>query len=156
MKELLEYRQKLIERLGEVAAEFRAACLAVEDPHAATQENGWSVHQVAVHTRDVDKRVYGWRLRRTLEEENPEFPNFDGEAYMREHYDPAEPLEKVLAELVTSVEESIRLLRDLPPSAWTRPSRHQTQGSGLTLQTWVERGLKHIEEHLETVKRARR
>jgi len=156
MKELLEYRQKLIERLGEVASEFRAACLAVEDPYALPPENGWSVHQVAVHTRDVDKLVYGWRLRRTLEEENPEFLNFDGEAYMREHYDPTEALEKVLAELVASVEASIRLLRPLPPSAWARPSRHPTQGGGLTLQTWVERGLKHIEEHLEAVKQARR
>lgn len=156
MKELLEYRQKLLERLGEAASEFRAACLAVEDPYAPIEKDGWSAHQVAVHVRDVDRLVYGWRIRRTLEEENPEFPNFDGDAYMREHYDPAEPLDKILAELTASVEESLRLLRTLPPQAWARPSRHQTQGSGLTLQTWVERGLRHIEEHLETIKRAGR
>jgi len=32
-------------------------------------------------------------------------------------------------------------------------SRHTTLGSGLTLQSWVEKDLAHIEEHLETVRK---
>jgi hypothetical protein len=154
MKELNEYRQKLINRLQEAAREFCEACLAVKDPYAPLEAGGWNVHQVAVHTRDTDKMVYGLRARRTLAEENPEFKNFDGEAYMAAHYDPGESLNQLLQEFNASITSLAEALRGLPDEAWSRPSRHETQGGGLTLQTWVERGLGHIEEHLKTVKKA--
>ena len=51
------------------------------------------MHQLAVHTHDVDKIVYRVHARRTIKEDNPEFPNFDGDAYMAEHYDAKEPLQ---------------------------------------------------------------
>ncbi len=70
--------------------------------------DGWSIHQIAAHTRDVEKMVYGWRVRRTLEDENPLFENFDGEAWMAEHYQADEPMETILNELVDSVQEACR------------------------------------------------
>jgi hypothetical protein len=155
MKELKEYREKLVERLVESARAFREACLAAPDPFAPVEENGWNVHQLAVHTRDVDRLVYGLRVRRTATEENPEFPNFDGEAYMRESYRESEPLSEVLDELVANVAALAELLRSQPAEGWSRPSRHTTLGGGLTLQSWVEKDLGHIEEHLEAVKRYR-
>jgi len=154
MKELLEYRRKLLEKLVSTATEFRAACLAVKDPYAPLAEGGWNVHQVAVHTRDVDKLVYGLRARRTAQEENPEFQNFDGEAYMAEHYDASESLKGMLDGFVENIESLTEMLRGLPVEAWSRESRHATLGSGFTMQTWVERNLAHVEEHLETVKKA--
>jgi hypothetical protein len=45
----------------------------------------------------------------------------------------------------------VEWLRGLPLDSWSRVSRHTTLGSNLTLQTWVEKDLAHIEEHLETV-----
>ena len=155
MEELLEYRTNVLARLANGANEFRAACLAVEDPYTPLEEGGWNVHQVAVHTRDVDKLVYGLRARRTLAEDNPEFPNFDGDAYMAEHYDTAEPLSGLLNGFVENVEALVEMLRALPIEAWSRESRHATLGSGFTLQTWVERSLAHIEEHVQTVKKAK-
>lgn len=154
MRELDEYHEKLINRLEEAANEFRAACLAVKRPNQPIEADGWSVHQVAVHTRDVDQLVYGARARRTLSEDNPAFPNFDGDSYMRQHYDPKEPLGSILDSLVESARALARLLREMPPGGWSRLSSHETQGSGLTLQAWVERGLDHTEEHLATVKKA--
>ena len=154
MRELDEYHEKLINRLEEAANEFRAACLAVTTPNQPIEAGGWSVHQVAVHTRDVDQLVYGARARRTLSEDNPAFPNFDGDAYMSQHYDPKEPLGPILDTLVESAQALTKLLREMPSDGWSRVSSHATQGSGLTLQTWVERGLEHMEEHLATVKKA--
>lgn len=151
MKELSEYRTKLIHRLSEVAEEFRAACLAVKDPYAPL-DGGWNVHQIAVHTRDVDRLVYGLRASQTAAEDNPEFPNFDGDAYLAENYNSNESLEDVLNDFVASIEVLVELLQVLPAGAWSRLSRHTTLGGGLTLQMWVEKGLAHIEEHLETVK----
>lgn len=154
MKELNDYREKLIRRLVQAAEEFRAACLAAANPRQPLESGGWSVHQLAVHARDVDKLVYGERARRTLAEKDPLFLNFDGDRYMAEHYDADEPLPNVLDVLVGSIHGLGAMLRTMPADGWSRPSRHETQGSDLTLQTWVERGLGHIEEHLATVIKA--
>ncbi len=152
MKELDEYRANLIERLVSAAGEFRDACLAVQDPFAPL-EDGWNVHQIAVHTRDVNLLVYGLRARRTAEEDDPEFQNFDGDSYMMEQYDADEPLPQLLDGFAANVETLAAILKGLPAEAWSRESRHSTLGSGFTLQTWVERNLAHIEEHLQTVKK---
>lgn len=153
MKELAEYRVNLMQRLEDAAAEFRSACLMLDDPYAPGSADGWTIHQIAVHTRDVDKLVYGLRTRRTAEEENPEFPTFDGEAHMSAHYDSSEPLVQVLSSLIENVKALTDFLRALPLQAWSRVSRHRTLGRDLTLQSWVEKDLAHIEEHLKAVKR---
>lgn len=152
MKELEEYRVSLMQRLEEAAKAFRTEVLAVKAPYAPLGNDNWNVHQIAVHTRDVDKLVYGLRARQTAVEDNPEFPIFDGEAYMAEHYDSKESLIELLNSFVENVEALIELLRALPIEGWSRLSSHSTLGRGLTLQSWVEKDLAHIEEHLETVK----
>lgn len=152
MKELAEYRVNLMKGLEDAVKAFRDECLKVNDPYAPLNADGWNVHQIAVHTRDVDELVYGLRARQTAVEENPEFPNFDGEAYMSANYNSSEALDDLLNGLVANVQALVELLRALPPESWSRVSRHTTLGSGLTLQTWVEKDLAHIEEHLETVK----
>lgn len=153
MKELYEYRTRLIEKLSAAAKDFRTTCLAVKDPFTPLEAGGWNTHQIAAHTRDVDKYAYGLRVRRTIREDNPEFESFDGEKYALERYDLNEPLNKMLDGFVESVESQVELLRELPVEGWARSSRHVTLGGGLTLQTWVERSLAHIEDHAETVKR---
>lgn len=155
MRELNEYRTLLIKKLVDSAKDFQAACLAVKDPFAPLEEGGWNVHQVAAHTRDVDQWVYGVRAQRTAKEDNPEFQNFDGDEYTREHYSANEALTTMLDGFVQNVEILAELLRGLPAEAWSRVSRHVKLGNGFTLQTWVERDLAHIEEHLETVKKAK-
>lgn len=152
MKELLEYRTKLMERLLEAANEFHSACLAVQDPYAPL-EDGWSVHQIAVHTRDVDKLVYGLRARRTAAEDNPAFPNFDGNVHLAESYDARQSLTDVVNALVENTRALVEFLRTLPVEAWSRISCHTTLGDGLTLQSWVEKDLAHIEEHLATLQK---
>ncbi|HJS20942.1 MAG TPA: DinB family protein [Anaerolineales bacterium] len=153
MKELREYRTSLINRLVNSARQFRSECLAAKDAFAPLGADGWNIHQVAVHTRDVHLLVYGSRVRRTAIETDPEFQNFDGEAYMAEHYSAGEPLEEILDGLVHHVESLADMLRELPSEAWARTSRHVMLGRGLTLQSWVEKDLAHIEEHLGTIRK---
>lgn len=151
MEQLLEYRQHLLDRYEAAAHEFREAVETAANPNVPKEAGGWSVHQIVCHTRDVEKMVYGARLRRTLEEDNPLFENFDGDAWMAEHYRADEPLASILDELADSVQQAVARLRKLPLEAWTRPSRHAAYGDGFTAQTWLERGLAHIEEHLKSV-----
>lgn len=153
MKELLEYREELIARLAAATNEFCEACEAVPDPFAQV-EGGWNTHQLAAHTRDVDKMVYGMRIRRTAEEQNPEFKDFDAEAWIAVHYDAKEPLAAILDEFSNSVINLAGFLHELPVQAWSHTASHEVYGSGFTLQTWVERGLAHIQEHLDTVRKA--
>jgi hypothetical protein len=154
MKELEEYRANLINRLLDTARAFRNECLAVQDIYTPLEPGGWNVHQIAAHTRDVDQFVYGLRIRQSALEDNPEFPSFDGEAYMAEHYNAQEPLSELLNGFVQSIEALVEYLRSLPRQAWSRLSRHTTLGRGLTLQSWVEKNLAHISEHLEEVQRS--
>lgn len=154
MKELNEYRTSLINKLVVTAREFQTACLAVKNPFTPLGEGSWNVHQIAAHTRDVDQLVYGMRAHRTAQEDNPVFENFDGDLYTREHYSADESLSSILDGFVKNVETLADRLRTLPPEAWSRVSRHAKLGNGFTLQTWVERDLAHMEEHLETVKQA--
>ncbi|MBI5964462.1 MAG: DinB family protein [Chloroflexi bacterium] len=153
MKELMEYRIKIVARLREAAREFRDACKAVSDPFAVI-EGGWTLHQIAWHTRDVDKLIYGARIRQTLNEDNPEFKNFDADAWMAAHYNKDEPFAGILDEFVMNVDELCNTLSSMPREAWSRESRHETMGGELLLQLWVERGLAHIEEHLRSLKKA--
>jgi hypothetical protein len=152
MDQLLEYRQCLLTRYEAAAHNFRTAVETATNPNVPYEADGWSVHQIAFHARDVEKMVYGLRVRRTLEEDNPLFENFDGDAWMAEHYRADEPLASILDELAGSVQAAAARLMRLPPEAWTRESRHATYGGGFTAQTWVERALAHIEEHLKSVR----
>ena len=154
MKEISGYRTRLISKLIDSAIVFRKACLAVQDPFKPVEEDGWNIHQVAAHVRDVDRLVYGLRAKRTAQEDNPEFANFDGDAYARDHYSQDESLGEILDGFVQSIQSLAKMLRNLPTEAWSRASRHEKLGENLTLQLWVERSLAHIEEHLETVKKA--
>ena len=150
MEQLNDYRNHLLDRLEESAREFRTSIQSANEAKPV-HTNEWNAHQIAVHTRDVEKMVYGARIRRSIAEENPLFENFDGDTWMTEHYDANEPLTAILDELVDSVFQTVAALRALPHEAWTRASRHETYGEGFTTQTWVERSLAHIEEHLKTI-----
>lgn len=153
MKELMEYRQKLIARLDEATSEFCEACKAASDPHKK-MIGEWSIHKIAAHTRDIDQVVYGRRFRRTLNEDNPLFQNFDADTWMAENYKADEPLNSILDGFLGSMNEMTQLLRDMPQASWSRLSRHETLGTELTLQLWVERDLAHIEDHLKALKKA--
>jgi hypothetical protein len=147
------YRQDLIDQIGATAEAFCAACRAGREPYKPVEPGGWNTHQLAAHVRDVDAQVYGMRIRRSADEDNPLFPNFEQEAWMAEHYHPDEPLDSILDQLSASIAGLTGLLHSLPDEAWSRPSRHEVNGD-FVLQTWVERSLGHLKEHLETAEKA--
>ena len=152
MEGLSEYRQRLHDRMAAVVGELRAALMAVLDPRAPLEAGGWNPHQVISHLRDVNEQVYLPRLHRIVDEDNPQFENFDVYAWMAAHYDPKEPIEKMLAEFTHQCIDTAEWLRHLPLEVWSRPGTHPSY-STRTLQWWAERALGHIEEHLATMKK---
>ncbi len=155
MKELFEYREKLIARIEEAAQEFCAACESFGDPFTKV-DGEWTVHQIASHTRDVDKMVYSERIRRTLNEANPTFKSFDADEWMAANYNKDEPLSKIANDFLKSIQDLCKTLQAVPREAWSQESRHETMGGELTMQLWVERNLAHIEEHLLALKNAQK
>jgi len=129
MKELTEYREKLIKRFDEAAGEFCAACEVVKDPFQKVAD-GWNLHQVASHTRDVQKLVYVRRIEQTLKEDVPLFENFEADEWMAAHYNPQEPLAGILDEFTNDVNELCVLLSGLTPRDWSRESNHVDFGNG--------------------------
>ncbi|HSQ40311.1 MAG TPA: hypothetical protein VLM78_09135, partial [Anaerolineales bacterium] len=122
MDQLLEYRQRLLARYEAAVLEFRTAVETATSPKPALphggasrsavegsprEAEGWSVHRIAVHVCAAEQMVFGLRVRRTLEEDDPLFENFDGETWMAEHYNADEPLAPILDELVGSVQASV-------------------------------------------------
>ncbi|NWF63181.1 MAG: DinB family protein [Chloroflexi bacterium] len=151
MQELIEYREKLIARMREATVELCEFCKSFQTPFEKAAGE-WTVHQTAFHVRDVMREVYGLRIRRTLNEENPGFKNFDPDAWMAEHYNRSEAMEKILSEFSEDMLEVCAILARIPQEGWSRVSCHEALGSELTLQLWAERSLAHIEEHLDTLK----
>lgn len=151
MKELLEYRVFLVRRLGRAADEFCELCKPIEPTRKIDGER--TAHQIAFYARGLNALVYDLRARRTLNEENPLFENFDPPTWLAQHYDPTEDYEKILSEFKTQVQALCQTLAALPNADWSRVSRHQLLGAELTLQLWVEYGLAQIEERLIEVRR---
>ena len=155
MKELIEYREKLLARLHEATVEFCDVCRSFAAPFAIA-DGEWTAHQIAFHVCGIQREVYGMRVRRTLKEENPEFENFEPEVWMKTHYNRDEAMEKILNEFVENMNEVCDLLSAMPQEGWSRLSRHKALGPELTLQLWAERGLAHLEDHLKALKNAQK
>ncbi|KXK11008.1 MAG: DinB superfamily protein [Chloroflexi bacterium OLB14] len=153
MKELLEYREKLIARYAEATKEFCKACESFFANPFEKIEGDWNLHQVAAHLRDIEKLVYAERIRETLQGGNPHFKSFDPDVWMAQQYDKDEPLNKILLDFDSDVTELCHLLKNLGREDWSRLSSHESAGNEMTLQVWVERGLAHIEEHLQNLKK---
>lgn len=147
MEELLEYRQRMINKIARAPESIEAAIIRIKDHTQPLEAGGWNLHQVVAHMRDVNLQVYLPRLHRIIDEENPMFENFDGDAWMEEHYQPRESIHKLSSDFKEQCNLTTIWLKNLPVEAWNRPCQHSSFGKH-SLQWWVERTLAHIDEHL--------
>lgn len=106
------------------------------------------MHQVAAHLRDVEVQAYVPRVHRMLAETEPLLKDFDAEAFMAGHYDPAEPIDQIVTDLEQARLGVRRVLAFDDGRVWSRTGRHPALGS-LTVQAWIERAVSHFDEHLQ-------
>ncbi len=150
MEELWAYRQRLLERHAAQVGELRRHLSSRPEDQLRTApgRGEWSVHQVAAHLRDVEVQAYVPRVHRMLAETEPLLQDFDAEAFMAGHYDPAEPIDQIVADLEQARLGVRRLLAFDDRRVWSRTGRHPALGS-LTVQAWIERAVSHFDEHLQ-------
>ena len=157
MEELRAYRERLLGRHGAQVLELRAALAGFPAQRLTSpaSDGGWSAHQLAAHVRDVEIQAYIPRVHRLLAEVDPLLADFEAEAFMAEHYDPAEPV----SQIVDDIDRARQGLRaELPIDkawAWSRTGRHPALGVR-SVQAWVERAVAHFDEHLCQLEALRR
>jgi hypothetical protein len=155
MPDLLEdYRRRLLERYRAQPEELRRslAPLSGDALHRPLEPGGWSAHQVAVHVRDAEAKAFAPRVIQIVEQESPELANFDSEAWMTEHYTPAESVSSIVDEIERVRAAALERIHSLPPEGWNRSGRHPARG-WKTVQWWLEYSVAHTQEHIEQLGR---
>ncbi|WP_454050683.1 DinB family protein [Cellulomonas sp. Marseille-Q8402] len=110
----------------------------------------WSVLEYGAHVRDVH-RVFGERLRLMLEQDDPQFPNWDQDATaLAERYDLQDPgrVADELADAAAALADAFAAVR---PDEWERTGR-RSNGSAFTVETLGQYFLHDVVHHLHDVR----
>ncbi|WP_344660333.1 DinB family protein [Catenulispora subtropica] len=93
----------------------------------------WSPLEYACHVRDCCE-VYLGRVSMMLEQEDPQYPNWDqDETALAENYNAQDP-EQVLAALVANAEQLAERFAEVAGEQWQRTG-HRSDGSDFTIDT---------------------
>lgn len=124
--------------------------LSEQEIHAVPAPNEWSIHQVMAHLRDTEQQVFLFRAQRILSEDHPAVPNFDQEAWHRDHYSASEPLKKILSDYRAARRKLVGLLRRTRDKDWTRWAMHPEYRK-ISLDWLVTHDYNHTMEHLAQI-----
>lgn len=109
----------------------------------------WSVLEYGAHVRDVH-RVFAERLALMLDQDDPQFPNWDQDATAREdRYDLQDP-GRVADELADAAEAFATALDRVHGAQWQRTGR-RSNGSVFTVTTLAEYYLHDVVHHLHDI-----
>ena len=111
----------------------------------------WSVHECLTHLRDGERQVFRPRMARIVGEGNPTLPVFDEVTYHKEHWNPDEPIQNIVADFVEDRAAEVALLE---AADWARPAVHAVRGP-ITLAWQADYVLAHTWEHLSQIMRVR-
>ena len=115
------------------------------------RDDTWSALEYACHVRDVFK-LYDYRLRLMVEEDNPLYPNWDqDETATRDRYDQQEP-DTVAAELRTAAEELAARFDQVKDDDWQRTGR-RSDGASFTIESFARYLIHDPIHHLHDVQR---
>ncbi len=155
MKQLLEYRALLLDRLARQSAELAEAITIVPaaGQHQRRVADGYTLHQILAHIRDLELLAFVPRLRRLLMEDHPVLDAFPSHHWSEADYQPDEATGKILNDFAQAREAALALLRLLPPEGWNRAGFHPPSGPR-TAQWWAERMYVHAQEHLDEMRQA--
>ena len=126
------------------------AILALPDARQRPDESTWSPLEYACHVRDVHT-IFGERLRLMLEQDEPQFANWDqDEAAVAERYDLQDPA--VVADELDVAAEAVAAQYDaVPDDAWGRRGL-RSNGSEFTVDSIGRYHLHDIVHHAHDVR----
>lgn len=124
----------------------------LERPGATTRPSPgvWSPTEYACHVRDVFD-VFARRARLMLEQDSPEFENWDqDETAVAERYDLQEPA-RVAPQLRTAGEDAAAVFAGVPAGSWDRPGL-RSNGSRFTVLSLGRYFVHDVVHHLHDVR----
>lgn len=124
--------------------------LGRDDARERPDEHTWSPTEYACHVRDVF-RVFAARVGLMLEQDDPEFENWDqDETAVADRYDQQDPSD-VAPQLVEAGERVAGVFDSVPHDAWSRTAR-RSDGSTFTVATLAQYFIHDVEHHLHDVR----
>jgi uncharacterized damage-inducible protein DinB len=140
-----EQRADLLAALAEAAKRIRRAVEGIPEEQHGWQPGAesWSVCMTVAHLARAEP-LFRQRFRRMFAEDNPVVPYFGPDSALP---DTDRPFGELLRWFTAERDETIALLRGVPPDAWARPAVHETMGPTTVLQQ-VENIVDHDTVHL--------
>lgn len=109
-----------------------------------------SILEHMTHMLDMERDVFGVRLRRVLEEENPKLEPVDQEHYVDESRYAGRTFRQVFDEWQKLRLANVELVEATGPAEWTRAVRHPDLGDA-TFADVVHRWSRHDSDHLRQI-----
>lgn len=108
----------------------------------------WSIHEIVCHMRDAERDGYLYRYRRVLAEDNPTFPDVDGDKLALERQYGRMNLREAVRDWRAARKEVLALLKKIRPEQWQRIGTHESLGP-MSLEIILKRqALGNDEAHL--------
>ena len=108
----------------------------------------WSIHEIVCHMRDAEREGYLLRYTKILSQDNPTFPDVDGDALALERQYGRLNLREVLRDWRAARKEVLAVLKKVKPDQWGRQGIHESLGP-MVLETILQRqALGNDEAHL--------
>lgn len=135
--------------IHDLVPRWRAALNRI-DARERPERDVWSTLEYGAHVRDVH-RVFDERLRLILEQDDPQFPNWDQDATaLAERYDLQDP-GRVADELADAAATLAARFQSVGPDQWDRPGR-RSNGAVFTVTTLGQYFLHDVVHHLHDVR----
>lgn len=114
--------------------------------------NKWSIAEILVHLRDVERDVFQVRLRRSLDEDTPTFELFDQERTAAERDYLAQSARQALGEFRALRTETADALERASVDQWSRVGVHPERGAKSVEDQVVWQVKNHDLGHLVQIK----
>ena len=108
----------------------------------------WSIHEIVCHMRDAEREGYLHRYQVILTEENPTFPDVDGDKLALERQYGRMNFREVLRDWRMARKEVVATLRKIKGGQWLRTGTHESIGSMSLEEILKRQALGNDEAHL--------
>jgi len=148
--DILKHLSRSPERLRELLSDVPSAAFNYKPA-----EEQFSILENVCHLRDIEVEGYSKRIRRIIDEDNPELPDIDGARLAIERDYNHQDLSNAVTAFVEARNHNLALLEQIDSQTLSRSGNLQGVGT-VTLRKLLEMMAEHDEGHMEELRNLRR
>lgn len=148
---------ELLDRLVRTPSEIAKLLSGVSPASTQIRPNSeeFSILENVCHLRDIEVEGYTVRIRRLLEEDNPQLEDIDGARLAIERDYNSQQLDDVIESFTTARQQNVKKLSTTSESDFERLGSLEGVGE-ITLRSLLNMMAEHDEGHLDELRRASR